>query len=77
VAVPFAFDQPQNAIRLERLRLAIKIPASKFSPSRLAKALTTIEKDPTYAANATLLAKKIGAEDGVKNAISRLESSPL
>ncbi len=77
VAVPFAFDQPQNAIRLEHHRLAIKIPALKFSSAKLASALIKLENDPSYSVNATSFAKKILAEDGVALAIKLLESSPL
>jgi rhamnosyltransferase subunit B len=77
VAVPFAFDQSQNAIRLEDHHLAINIPALKFSSAKLSSALTMLENDRTYSVNAAAFAKKILAEDGVGNAIKRLESCSL
>jgi UDP:flavonoid glycosyltransferase YjiC (YdhE family) len=42
VVMPLAFDQPDNAERLEQLGVARAVPAAKFTPGRAAAALTAV-----------------------------------
>jgi UDP:flavonoid glycosyltransferase YjiC (YdhE family) len=75
--VPFAFDQPDNAARLQRLGVARVIPRQRYSGARAAAEIERLLSDPTYAANATLVARRLAEENGVRAACDAIENHPL
>jgi UDP:flavonoid glycosyltransferase YjiC (YdhE family) len=74
VACPFAFDQPNNARRLEALGVANFVLPYQRSRHFIAAALTVLLRG-----NATLHAQRLGklirAEDGVTRACEILEQT--
>ena len=74
VACPFAFDQPNNARRLEALGAASFVLPYQRSSHFIAAALTILLRG-----NATLHAQRLGklirAEDGVARACEILDST--
>jgi rhamnosyltransferase subunit B len=74
VACPFAFDQPNNARRLEALGVAELVLPHQHTPQHMATALQRL-----LAGNAQVRAQRLGeqirAEDGVARACSLLENA--
>ena len=74
LVVPFAFDQPDNAARLQRLGVARSIPRKHYTGSRVSAALKALLSVQAYAANAVKAATRIAAEDGVRVACDAIEN---
>jgi rhamnosyltransferase subunit B len=74
VAVPFAFDQPNNACRLEELGVAELVKPSARNAISLAQALTRLLAG-SAATRARELGARIRAEDGVAFACSILDET--
>ena len=73
LVVPFAFDQPDNAARLQRLGVARTIPRKDYKAGRLSAELEPLLCDPTYAATAAATARKLAGENGVRTASDAIE----
>ncbi len=73
LVVPFAFDQPDNAYRVERLGLARTLYRHKYSVDRLVRELTVLLKDPGYSKRSEEAGRIIRAEDGVAAACEAIE----
>jgi UDP:flavonoid glycosyltransferase YjiC (YdhE family) len=74
VACPFAFDQPNNARRLEALGVAEVLPAGRRWAAQMAAALRKLLEGPATE-KARRLGERIRAEDGVGEACHLLEDS--
>ena len=77
LVVPFAFDQPDNAARLQRLGVARAIPRRQYTARRAFAELERLLCDPAYAASAQAAARKIAAENGARAACDAIENHPL
>jgi UDP:flavonoid glycosyltransferase YjiC (YdhE family) len=77
LVVPFAFDQPDNAARLQRLGVARAIPRKHYTAQRAYSELQSLLSDPAYAARAVEVAHKIAEENGVRVACDAIENHPL
>ena len=77
LVVPFAFDQPDNAARLQRLGVARAIPRKHYTAQRAYSELQPLLTDPAYAASAVEVAHKIAEENGVRTACDAIENHPL
>lgn len=73
LAVPFAFDQPDNAFRLVQLGVARSIPRHKYSTKTAARALNELLTNPAYQKKASELSAVIQHEDGAASAADALE----
>jgi UDP:flavonoid glycosyltransferase YjiC (YdhE family) len=76
LVVPFAFDQPDNAARLQRLGVARSIPRKHYTASRVSVALKALLSVPSYAASAAAAARRIVSENGVRAACDAIENHP-
>ena len=76
VAVPFAFDQPNNARRLEELGVAELVLPGDAEVDRMSQALERLLAGEAPA-RADRLGQLIRAEDGVGNACAILEDNLL
>jgi UDP:flavonoid glycosyltransferase YjiC (YdhE family) len=74
LVVPFAFDQPDNAARLERLGLARVIPRKRYHAGRARAELDRLLSDGAYAQAAINAARRVAEEDGVRTASDAIES---
>ncbi len=63
LVVPFAYDQPDNAARVERLGVARVLYPEQYSARRVQRALETLLSDPEVSARCGELASSVGAED--------------
>jgi UDP:flavonoid glycosyltransferase YjiC (YdhE family) len=81
LVVPFAHDNPDNAVRAARLGIARVIPRGQYTTSRVTGVLRRLLDDPSYAQRSAEVAEAIQSEDGVRVACDALEQvcteSPL
>jgi UDP:flavonoid glycosyltransferase YjiC (YdhE family) len=71
--MPFSHDQPDNARRMRRLKVARVIQKARYTPLRVARRLRAMLDDPLLAQRAESVAKQLSREDGVKSACDALE----
>jgi UDP:flavonoid glycosyltransferase YjiC (YdhE family) len=77
LVVPFAFDQPDNAARLQRLGVARAIPRKHYTAKRAHSELGHLLAQPAYAARACEAAGRIAEENGARAACAAIENHPL
>ena len=73
LVMPFAFDQYDNAARLERAGVARWIPRKKYTAARAAAELDRLLSDPEYPKKAAEAARVVAEEDAVKAACRAIE----
>ncbi len=73
--VPFAHDQPDNAMRVARAGAGRSIPRSRYTAARAAEAIRDLLQDGRYARKARLAAERVAAEDGVDAACNAILSA--
>jgi UDP:flavonoid glycosyltransferase YjiC (YdhE family) len=73
LVLPFAFDQPDNAARLQRLGVARTIPRREYRAGRVYSELDQMLRDPSYAAKTAVVAGIIANENGVRSASDAIE----
>ena len=71
--MPYSHDQPDNARRMRRLKVAEVIQRDNYTPPRVARRLRGVLEDPSYLQRARELAGTLAAEDGVAAACDALE----
>ncbi len=71
--MPYSHDQPDNARRVRRLRVARVIQRQYFTPMRVARKLRILLDEPIYAHRAIQVAQRLRTEDGIKTACDALE----
>ncbi|GAB3551438.1 glycosyltransferase [Spirosoma fluminis] len=73
LVVPHAHDQPDNALRIQRLGVGRMLPANHYSADRVVTELTALLQQPTYQLRATQLRKQVMTEDGAQTACLLIE----
>jgi len=73
LVVPYSHDQPDNAMRLERLGTSQTILRKKYTARRAIRQLQALLTNPEYAANAQSVARVVRVEDGVLVACDLIE----
>ena len=71
--MPYSHDQPDNARRMRRLKVARVIKRSDYTPLRVARKIRSILEEPKYARRAQSVARRLANEDGVRSACDALE----
>jgi UDP:flavonoid glycosyltransferase YjiC (YdhE family) len=71
--MPYSHDQPDNARRMECLKVGKTIRRGRYTPFRVARRLKAMLADPRLARRAESVAKQLGHEDGVRTACDALE----
>jgi len=71
--MPYSHDQPDNARRMRRLKVARIIQRRYFTPLRVAKKLRLLLEKPIYAHRAEQIAQRLRGENGVTAACNALE----
>jgi UDP:flavonoid glycosyltransferase YjiC (YdhE family) len=74
LVVPYAFDQPDNAARVERLGVARVIRRKDYTARRLTIEVDRLLSDTACAAAAFEIARRIADEHGVSSACDAIES---
>ena len=73
LVVPFAHDQPDNALRAKGLGVARLVYPWRYSARRVAGHLRILLEEPGYRARAGEVAKQVRSEDGVGAACAAIE----
>jgi rhamnosyltransferase subunit B len=71
--MPYSHDQPDNARRMRRLKVARVIQRGNYTPLRVARKLKAMLAEPLFALRALLVARRLEHEDGVRTACDALE----
>jgi rhamnosyltransferase subunit B len=71
--MPYSHDQPDNARRMRRLKVARVIRRSEYTPLRVARKVRQMLEEPKFARRAQSVARILAREDGVRNACDALE----
>jgi UDP:flavonoid glycosyltransferase YjiC (YdhE family) len=71
--MPFSHDQPDNARRMKRLKVARVIQRGSYTPWRVARRLKAMLANPLLAQRAESVGKQLASEDGVRAACNALE----
>lgn len=71
--MPYSHDQPDNARRMRRLKVARVVQRSNYTPVRVAEKLRYLLDEPKYARRAQSVARLLAHEDGVGAAADSLE----
>jgi UDP:flavonoid glycosyltransferase YjiC (YdhE family) len=71
--MPYSHDQPDNARRMRRLKVARVIQRGNYTPVRVARKLKAMLAEPLFALRAKLVARRLEREDGVRTACDALE----
>ena len=73
LVMPYSHDQPDNARRMQRLKVARVIEKKNYTPSRVAKKLSSMLGNAGLAEQAKFVAQQLAREDGVRTACNALE----
>jgi len=71
--MPYSHDQPDNARRVKRLKVAQVIQRANYLPERVARKLKAMMDEPLFARRARSVAEQLEHEDGVRTACNALE----
>jgi rhamnosyltransferase subunit B len=71
--MPYSYDQPDNAARVERLGTSRTITRKQYSAVRVAKELRELLENPKYATKAAEIGQIIRSENGVALACDAIE----
>ncbi|MGA3048509.1 MAG: glycosyltransferase [Terracidiphilus sp.] len=71
--MPYSHDQPDNARRMRRLKVARVIQRGNYTPLRVARKLKAMLAEPLFARRAEVVARRLELEDGVRSACDALE----
>jgi UDP:flavonoid glycosyltransferase YjiC (YdhE family) len=72
--MPYSHDQPDNARRMRRLKVARSIQRARYTAARVAATLQAMLAEPAYAERARQVAEQLSQEDGVGTACDELEA---
>ena len=71
--MPYSHDQPDNARRMQRLKVARVIQRANYKPWRVTRRLKKMLASPLLAQRAESVARLLSREDGVRTACDALE----
>lgn len=71
--MPYSHDQPDNARRMQRLKVARVIRRANYTPVRVAGTLRGMLDEPRFALRAQSIGKRLESENGVKTACDAIE----
>lgn len=77
LVVPFAHDQPDNALRIQRRGIGRMLQQKRYNAATAAAALHHLLDDPGYASRAAEVGARVRAENGVTTACNALEALPI
>jgi UDP:flavonoid glycosyltransferase YjiC (YdhE family) len=72
--VPFGWDQPDNAVRVERLGAGIHLPRSAYSVNSATAELERLLTEKRFSECAARVGEQVRAEDGLNEACNAIEA---
>jgi UDP:flavonoid glycosyltransferase YjiC (YdhE family) len=74
LVVPYGWDQPDNAARVERLGIGLHVARTDYSVDSATAALRLLLESPRFSARAAEVGDQVAAEDGLGLACDAIES---
>jgi rhamnosyltransferase subunit B len=74
LVVPYGWDQPDNAARLERLGVGLHIPRNEYTLDTAVAALKTLLEDTRFSSRSAQIGARISAEKSLISACDAIES---
>ncbi len=74
LVVPYGWDQPDNAARIERLGTGLHLPRTNYSPENATKALHRLLCESQFAKRATTIGTEMEEENGQTLACNAIET---
>ncbi|WP_421697656.1 glycosyltransferase [Ancylobacter sp.] len=74
LTIPFAFDQPDNAMRMSRMGVGVVLPHKKVTRESLARSLRAVLDDTALAARARAMAREIDPERDMAATVAAIET---
>lgn len=74
LVVPYGWDQPDNASRIQRLGLGLHLARGNYTVDTATRALTELLTDVRFANRAAEIQARLRAEDGLTTACTAIES---
>ena len=71
--VPYGWDQPDNALRIERLGCGIHLPRKDYAIESASAAITRLLDEPRFRRNAAELGRRVSGEDSLFPACNAVE----
>lgn len=65
LVVPYGWDQPDNAMRIERLGTGLHLPRKRYSPETATSALERLLRESHFAERAREIGRQVQEEDGL------------
>ena len=72
--VPFGWDQPDNAARVERLGAGLSIARKAYSATTASATLQRLLSEPHFAQDAALIGQQVQSQNGTRQACDAIES---
>jgi rhamnosyltransferase subunit B len=73
LVVPYGWDQPDNAYRIERLGAGLHLPRKRYTVGTAAEALGRLLGDPRFSARSVELAAQIRGENAIGSACDAIQ----
>jgi UDP:flavonoid glycosyltransferase YjiC (YdhE family) len=74
LVVPYGWDQPDNAARLERLGVGLHIPRSEYTLDTAVAALSTLLQDSRFSSRSPQIGARLSAENSLISACDAIQS---
>ena len=72
--VPYGWDQPDNAVRVQRLGAGLHVPRSEYSVETATAALKARLDTPHFFLRAAAVGERMAVEDGLASACDAIEA---
>jgi len=72
--VPYGWDQPDNASRVQRLGVGLHVPRNDYSVATAAQALAKLLQSPSFSDRAAEVRTRVAAENGLATGCTAIES---
>ena len=73
LVIPYSFDQPDNAARIERLGISQTIGRTEYSGLRAFKSLQGLLTNSKYSQQAKRIAQQVNSENGLQKSCDEIE----
>jgi len=74
LVVPYGWDQPDNAMRIERLGTGLHLPRKKYTVDAATAAIKRLLDEPQFAAISAEIGSRVRKEDSVRSACNAIDA---
>jgi rhamnosyltransferase subunit B len=74
LVVPYGWDQPDNAVRAERLGVGVHLPRREYTVDTATAVLKTLLETPRFSIRAAAVGEQVAEEDGLASACDAIEA---